>query len=77
MTDVSTGDYFELVLADNEPPLDVFYHPFAHARRRGVALEHALLAHEYLEADRRSELARAFPAHELDSRHVAKSIIAA
>jgi hypothetical protein len=36
--DVSTGDYFELVLADNEPPLDVFYHPFAYARRRGVEL---------------------------------------
>src|SRR5687767_3368030 len=38
---------------------------------------HALLLHEHLEANRRSELARALPAHELDSRHVAKSIIAA
>jgi hypothetical protein len=36
-----------------------------------------LLAHEHLEADRRGEAARAFPAHELDSRHDAKSIIAA
>jgi hypothetical protein len=38
VNDVSTGDYFELVLANNEPPLDVFYHPFAYARRRGVEL---------------------------------------
>lgn len=38
VNDVSTGDYFELVLAGNEPPLDVFYHPFAFARRRGVEL---------------------------------------
>jgi hypothetical protein len=36
--DALTGDYFELVLADNERPLDVFYHPFAYARARGVAL---------------------------------------
>jgi len=35
--DEATGDYFELVLAD-EPPLDVFYHPFAYARRRGLEL---------------------------------------
>ena len=35
--DEATGDYFELVLAD-EPPLDVFYHPFAYARQRGVEL---------------------------------------
>ena len=38
VNDVSTGDYFELVLANHEPPLDVFYHPFAYARRRGVEL---------------------------------------
>ena len=36
--DAMTGDYFELVLADNERPLDVFYHPFAFARARGVEL---------------------------------------
>ena len=36
--DSSTGDYFELVVADNERPLDVFYHPFAYARARGVEL---------------------------------------
>ena len=38
VADASTGDYFELVLANNEPPLDVFYHPYAYARRRGVVL---------------------------------------
>jgi len=31
-------DYFELVLAEGEPPLDVFYHPFAYARARGLEL---------------------------------------
>jgi hypothetical protein len=36
--DATTGDYFELVLADNERPLDVFYHPFAYARARGIEL---------------------------------------
>ena len=36
--DASTGDYFELVVADNERPLDVFYHPFAYARARGIEL---------------------------------------
>ena len=36
--DVTTGDYLELVLADNERPLDVFYHPFAYARARGIEL---------------------------------------
>jgi hypothetical protein len=38
---------------------------------------HALLAHEHGEADRRGERTRFFPVHELDSRHGAKSIIAA
>jgi hypothetical protein len=37
VADLSTGDYFELVL-DDEPPLDVFYHPFAYARARGIDL---------------------------------------
>jgi hypothetical protein len=36
--DATTGDYFELALADNERPLDVFYHPFAYARARGIEL---------------------------------------
>ena len=36
--DATTGDHFELVVADNERPLDVFHHPFAYARARGVTL---------------------------------------
>jgi hypothetical protein len=40
VADLSTGDYFELVLND-EPPLDVFYHPFAYARARGIDLADA------------------------------------
>lgn len=38
VADVATGDYFELVLAENERPLDVFYHPYAYARARGIEL---------------------------------------
>jgi hypothetical protein len=34
--DATNDDYFELVLADDEPALDVFQHPFAHAAARGV-----------------------------------------
>jgi hypothetical protein len=34
--DASNDDYFELVLDDDEPALDVFHHPFAHAAARGV-----------------------------------------
>jgi hypothetical protein len=30
------GDSFVLVLEPTESPLDVFYHPFAYAARRGV-----------------------------------------
>lgn len=36
--DAATGDSFELVVAEKERPLDVFYHPFAYARARGVEL---------------------------------------
>jgi hypothetical protein len=36
--DATTGDSFELVLAENERPLDVFHHPFAYARARGIEL---------------------------------------
>ena len=36
--DAKTGDSFELVVADNERALDVFDHPFAYARARGVEL---------------------------------------
>jgi hypothetical protein len=38
VADVTTGDYFELVLGDGERALDVFYHPFAYARARGLDL---------------------------------------
>jgi hypothetical protein len=36
--DAASGDSFELVLGEKERPLDVFYHPFAHARARGIEL---------------------------------------
>jgi hypothetical protein len=36
--DVAADDYFELVLDDHEPPLEVFNHPFAHAAARGLEL---------------------------------------
>jgi hypothetical protein len=36
VADVASEDYFELVLAEDEPALDVFAHPFAHAAARGV-----------------------------------------
>ena len=35
--DAPGGDYFELVLGENERALDVFHHPFAHAAARGIA----------------------------------------
>lgn len=36
--DSRTGDSFELVVAENERALDVFHHPFAYARARGIEL---------------------------------------
>jgi hypothetical protein len=36
--DAASGDSFELVLGEKERPLDVFYHPFAHASARGIEL---------------------------------------
>jgi hypothetical protein len=36
--DATTGDRFELVVAEKERPLDVFYHPFAYAHARGIEL---------------------------------------
>jgi hypothetical protein len=36
--DAKTGDSFELVVAPNERALDVFQHPFAYARARGIEL---------------------------------------
>jgi hypothetical protein len=36
VSDATNGDYFELVLEEDERALDVFYHPFAHAAARGL-----------------------------------------
>ena len=34
--DAANDDYFELILDEDEPALDVFHHPFAHAAARGL-----------------------------------------
>jgi len=34
--DAANNDSFELVLDEDEPALDVFHHPFAHAAVRGI-----------------------------------------
>jgi hypothetical protein len=36
VADAANDDYFELVLDENDQPLDVFNHPFAHAAARGL-----------------------------------------
>jgi hypothetical protein len=36
VADVASHDYFELVLDEQEPALEVFNHPFAHAAARGL-----------------------------------------
>jgi hypothetical protein len=36
VADAATDDYFELVLDEHEPALEVFNHPFAHAAARGL-----------------------------------------
>ena len=36
VADTANDDYFELVLDEHEPALDVFNHPFAHAAARGI-----------------------------------------
>ena len=36
VVDSGSGTAFELVLAEHEPPLDVFYHPYAYAAARGL-----------------------------------------
>jgi hypothetical protein len=36
VADVANDDHFELVLAEHEPALEVFNHPFAHAAARGL-----------------------------------------
>lgn len=35
VADAASEEYFELVLDEHEPALDVFNHPFAHAAARG------------------------------------------
>jgi hypothetical protein len=36
VADAVSDDYFELVLGEHEPALEVFNHPFAHAAARGL-----------------------------------------
>jgi len=36
VADAATGDYFELVLDEDERAIDVFHHPYAHAAARGL-----------------------------------------
>ena len=36
VADAARDDYFELVLDEREPALEVFNHPFAHAAARGL-----------------------------------------
>jgi hypothetical protein len=36
VADAASDDYFELVLDEHEPALEVFNHPFAHAAARGL-----------------------------------------
>ena len=36
VADTASDDYFELVLDEDEPALEVFNHPFAHAAARGL-----------------------------------------
>ena len=41
VADALTHDYFELVLDQDVPPLEVFHHPFAHAAARGLEFRDA------------------------------------
>jgi hypothetical protein len=36
VADAANDEHFELVLDDDEPALDVFNHPFAHAAAKGL-----------------------------------------
>jgi hypothetical protein len=36
VADATSDEYFELVLNEHEPALEVFIHPFAHAAARGL-----------------------------------------
>jgi hypothetical protein len=39
VADAANDEYFELVLDEGEPALDVFNHPFAHAAARGLEFQ--------------------------------------
>ena len=39
VADAASDDYFELVLDEHEPALEVFSHPFAHAAARGLEFQ--------------------------------------
>jgi hypothetical protein len=39
VSDAATDEYFELVLEEEDRPLDVFHHPYAHAAARGVEFD--------------------------------------
>ena len=36
VADAASDDYFELILDEDEPALEVFNHPYAHAAARGL-----------------------------------------
>jgi hypothetical protein len=36
VADSATGDSFELVLEQDDGPMDFFHHPYAHAAARGI-----------------------------------------
>jgi hypothetical protein len=36
VADSANDEYFELVLEEDDRPLDVFHHPYAHAAARGL-----------------------------------------
>jgi hypothetical protein len=48
VADAASDNYFELVLDDHEPALEVFNHPFAHAAARGLEFRGRRLEAEVL-----------------------------
>jgi hypothetical protein len=48
VADAAHDEYFELVLDADEPALDVYYHPFAHAAARGLEFGSRLLEPEVM-----------------------------
>jgi hypothetical protein len=39
VADTASDEYFELVVDEQDSPLDVFHHPYAHAAARGLDLD--------------------------------------